>query len=39
MYADDCLIYTIGNSGERIVTTIQEGLNNFQTWCLDNGLM
>ena len=38
MYADDCLIYTIGNSWENMVPSIQEGLNSFHTWCNRNCL-
>ena len=36
MYADDCLIYCIGNNWERMVVKIQEGLNSFQNWCIGN---
>ena len=38
MFADDCLIYTIGNSWERMVPNVQNGLDNFQNWCIDNRL-
>ena len=38
MYADDCLIYKIGNNWERMVPLIQDGLDCFQTWCVDNCL-
>ena len=38
MYADDCLIYTIGNSWETMFPKIQDGLNSFQNWCLANSL-
>ena len=30
MYADDCLIYTIGNDWELMVPKMQAGLNSFQ---------
>ena len=29
MFADDCLIYMIGNSWEHMVPNIQNGLDNF----------
>ena len=38
MFADDCLIYAIGNDWDRMVPKIQNGLDNFQNWCLDNRL-
>ena len=38
MYADDCLIYTIGNSWETMIQRIQVGLNGFQNWCKRNCL-
>ena len=38
MYADDCLIYTIGNCWENMVPTIQDGLDGFQNWCKNNCL-
>ena len=38
MYADDCLIYTIGNNWDRMVVKIQSGLNSFQEWCVNNGM-
>ena len=36
MYADDCLIYTIGNNWECMVGKIQSGLTVLQGWCLKN---
>ena len=38
MYADDCLIYTVGNNWERMVVKLQEGLDSFQLWCIKNGM-
>ena len=38
MYADDCLIYTVGNNCEDMVPRIQGGLNGFQSWCKKNCL-
>ena len=38
MYADDCLIYSIGNLWENMVPRIQNGLNGFQLWCKNNCL-
>ena len=38
MYADDCLIYTVGNNWENMYPKIQEGLNSFQHWCFENSL-
>ena len=38
MYADDCLIYKTGNNWERMVPIIQDGLDRFQSWCVDNCL-
>ena len=38
MYADDCLLYTIGNDWELTVPKIQAGLNSFQHWCLHNNM-
>ena len=38
MFADDCLIYSVGNSWERKVPKIQEGFDNFYNWCCDNSL-
>ena len=36
MFADDCLIYKVGNNWDRIVPNTQEGLDQFQTWCHNN---
>ena len=38
MYADDCLIYLIGNNWEDMVPLKQAGLDGFQNWCSDNCL-
>ena len=38
MYADDRLIYTIGNDWERLVPKIKNGLNSFQNWCVKNNM-
>ena len=38
MYADDCLIYTVGNNWEDMVPRLQSGLNDFQMWCKNNCL-
>ena len=38
MYADDCLIYTTGKNWDIMRPKIQEGLDNFQNWCLINRL-
>ena len=38
MYADNCLIYCIGNNWELMRPKIQNGLNSFQIWCLKNRL-
>ena len=38
MYADDCLIYNIGNSWENMIPQIQSGLDCFQNWCKENCL-
>ena len=38
MYADDCLIYSVGNNWNTMFPKIQEGLNSFQKWCYDNCL-
>ena len=38
MYADDCLIYTIGNTWETMVPRIQDGFDSFQAWCKKNCL-
>ena len=38
MFADDCLIYTVGNTWNTMVPKIQEGLDKFQEWCLNNKL-
>ena len=38
MYADYCLIYTIGNSWECMVPEIKAGLNSFQEWCINNNM-
>ena len=38
MYADDCLIYKIGNNWENMVPEIQAGLDGFQSWCKNNCL-
>ena len=34
MYADDCLIYTIGNNWGNMFPKIQDGLDSFQNWCV-----
>ena len=36
MYANDCLIYTIGNRWEDMIPDIQAGLDSFQGWCKTN---
>ena len=38
MYADDCLIYSVGNNWETMYLKIQTGLDSFQNWCLGNRL-
>ena len=38
MYADDCLIYNIGNNWNNMVPNIQSGLDSFQQWCINNRL-
>ena len=38
MYADNYLIYTIGNEWEYMVPKIQTGLDSFQQWCLHNSM-
>ena len=38
MYADDCLIYNVGNNWEDMIPRIQTGLDGFQNWCKDNCL-
>ena len=38
MYADDCLIYTVGNNWDIMYPKIQNSLNGFQNWCLSNSL-
>ena len=38
MYADDCLIYTIGNNWENIVPKLANGLYCFEAWCKRNSL-
>ena len=38
MYADNCLISTIGNNWERMVIKLQEGLDSFQRWFIKNGM-
>ena len=38
MYADDCLIYTIGNNWENMVPKLNDGLQCFENWCMRNSL-
>ena len=38
MYANDCLIYTIGNNWGNMIPKIQEGLHCFKNWCCKNSL-
>ena len=38
MYADDCLIYCIGNNWNQMRQKIEHGLGNFQDWCIVNRL-
>ena len=38
MYADDCLIYTVGNNWDNMTLKLQEGLRGFENWCLENSL-
>ena len=38
MYADDCLIYTIGNNWELMSPKLHDGLKCFETWCVNNSL-
>ena len=38
MYADDCLIYCVGNNWEIMKPKIQAGLESFQNWCVGNRL-
>ena len=38
MYADDCLIYTIGNNWDHMSPKLSDGLQCFETWCVNNSL-
>ena len=38
MYADDCLIYCTGNNWNLMRPKIENGLMEFQNWCLNNRL-
>ena len=38
MYADDCLIYNIGNNWELMFPKLQEGLRSCEKWCTENSL-
>ena len=38
MYADDCLIYTIGNNWENMTPKLRDGLQCFENWCVKNSL-
>ena len=36
MYADDCLIYSVGNNWSMLRPKLQQGLNDFYEWSYDN---
>ena len=38
MYADDYLIYTVGNNWECMFPKLHDGLQCFETWCTNNSL-
>ena len=38
MYADDCLIYTVGNNWDLMFPKLQEGLRSCEKWCCENSL-
>ena len=38
MYADDCLIYCIGNNWNLMRPRLENGVSKFQEWCLNNRL-
>ena len=38
MYADDCLIYTIGNNWDRMYPKLCDGLLCFENWCVNSSL-
>ena len=33
MYADDCILYTTGNTWNQVHACLQRGLNGFDEWC------
>ena len=35
MYADDCLIFTVGNNWNVMFPRLQDGLNSCKNWCMD----
>ena len=39
IYADDTTIYTIGITVDEISLVLQEGMDQLQTWCLNNRLI
>ena len=39
MYADDCILYSTGNSWDQVRARLQIGLNGFDEWCRNNSLV
>ena len=39
MYADDCILYTTGNNWDQVHNRLQQGLLNFDSWCLKNSMI
>lgn len=39
MFADDATIYTIGSSTDEVIISLQEILDQLQSWCLKNRLI
>ena len=39
MYADDCILYTTGNTGNQVHARLQRGLYGFDNWCHNNSMV
>ena len=39
MYADDCILYTVGNNWNQVRACLQVGLIGFDDWCRNNSMV
>ena len=39
MYADDCILHCTGNNWPQVFNWLQQGLTNFDAWCVRNSMV